>query len=165
MSDRSPASAMRWSAMGADCANSIVKRSARRSRRNCCRNRTSTSGSSSTTRMRGSRAFSGLVKGHTRARQNDPKFGELAGLGIDLYRPPMLLDDDVVTDGKAEPSPFSGRLCRKERVEHLFLHFGWNASAIVANPDFNAVAEVFGRSGKGGLEVAAIFSALRLVAA
>ena len=29
------------------------------------------------------------------------KFGELAGLRIDLYRPAMLLDDDVVTDGQA----------------------------------------------------------------
>ena len=29
------------------------------------------------------------------------KFGELAGPRIDLYRPAMLLDDDVVTDGQA----------------------------------------------------------------
>ena len=37
----------------------------------------------------------------SRPRQNDPKFGELTGLRIDLYRPAMLLDDDVVTDGQA----------------------------------------------------------------
>ena len=42
-----------------------------------------------------------LARVAARARQNDPKFGELAGLGIDLYRPAMLLDDDVVTDGQA----------------------------------------------------------------
>ena len=46
------ASVMRWSAAGADWANSMVNRPARRSRRNCCRNSTSTSGSSSTTRTR-----------------------------------------------------------------------------------------------------------------
>ena len=40
-----------------------------------------------------------LLKGFTRARQNDPEFGECAGLRIDLYRPAMLLDDDVVTAG------------------------------------------------------------------
>jgi hypothetical protein len=37
----------------------------------------------------------------TSARQNDPKFGELAGLGIDVYGPAMLLDNDVVADGQA----------------------------------------------------------------
>jgi hypothetical protein len=37
----------------------------------------------------------------TRSRQNDPKFGELTGLRIDLNSPAMLLDDDVVTNGQA----------------------------------------------------------------
>ena len=45
--------------------------------------------------------FFGLGKGHTRTRQNDPKFGELAGHGIDVNSPAMLLDDDVVTNRKA----------------------------------------------------------------
>jgi hypothetical protein len=49
----------------------------------------------------GSRAFSRLVEAQPCTRQNDPKFSELAGLGIDLYRPAMLLDDDVVANGKA----------------------------------------------------------------
>ena len=57
----------------------------------------------------------------SRSRQNDPKFGELAGPRIDLNRPAMLLDDDVVTDGQAQPSPFTGRLCRKGGIEQLFL--------------------------------------------
>ena len=61
--------------------------------------------------------FSRLAKGHTCARQHDPKLGELAGLSVDFYRPAMLLDDDVVADRKAEPGPFTGRLGRKERVE------------------------------------------------
>jgi hypothetical protein len=37
----------------------------------------------------------------TRARQNDPNFGERTGLRIDLYGATMLLDDNVVTDGQA----------------------------------------------------------------
>jgi hypothetical protein len=44
----------------------------------------------------------------SRSRQDDSKFSELAGLRIDLNRPAMLLDDDVMTDGQAQPSPFTG---------------------------------------------------------
>jgi hypothetical protein len=36
----------------------------------------------------------------------------------------MLLDDDIVTDGKAKPGALSGRLGCEERVEHLLLHLG-----------------------------------------
>ena len=43
-----------------------------------------------------------------RARQNDPEFGELTGLGIDLDRPGMLLDDDVMAEGQAKPGAFAG---------------------------------------------------------
>ena len=46
-------------------------------------------------------AFSRLDEGRSRARQNNPEFGEVARLGVDFYRPAMLLDDDVVTDGQA----------------------------------------------------------------
>ena len=79
-----------------------------------------------------------------RARQDDPKLGELAGLRIDLYRPAMLLDDDVVTNGQAEPSAFTGRFCREERVEQFLPRFGRDAGAVVAYPDFDAVAETLG---------------------
>ena len=97
-----------------------------------------------------------MLKGFTRARQNDPKFGEFAGLRIDLNRPAMLLDDDVVTDGQAQPGPFTGRLGRKERVEQLLLHLGRYAGAVVANPDFDPVAEVLGRGSQRGLVIALI---------
>ena len=97
-----------------------------------------------------------LISGRTRSRQNDPKFGELTGLRIDLYRPAMLLDDDVVTDGKTEPSSFTGRLGRKERVEQLLLHLRRDAGAVVAYPDFDLVAEVLGRGGQRRLVVASI---------
>ena len=83
--------------------------------------------------------------GYSLTRQNNPKFGEHAGLGFDLYRPAMLLDDDVVTDGQTKPSPFTGWLGREERIEHLVLHLGRYAGAVVADADFDAVAEVLGR--------------------
>ena len=73
----------------------------------------------------------------TRSRQNDPKFGELTGLRIDLYRPTMLLDDDVMANGQAKARAFSGRLGRKERIEDLLLHLRRNAGAVVADSDFD----------------------------
>jgi hypothetical protein len=58
----------------------------------------------------------------------------------------MLLHNDVVTDGKTEPSSFPGRLGRKERVEQLFLNPMRNTGAIVAYADFDPVTEIFGSS-------------------
>ena len=84
------------------------------------------------------------------------------GCGIDLYRPAMLLDDDVMAERKAEPGALTGRLGREERIEHLLLHLGRNAGAVVADPDFDAVAEVLGRGGKRRLIIAAVV--LRLCA-
>ena len=81
---------------------------------------------------------------------------------MDLYRPTVLLDDDVVTDGQAKPSAFTGRLCRKERVKQLLLDLGRNAGAVVTNPDFNAIAEVLGCRSKRRLVVASIRFGLTL---
>jgi hypothetical protein len=61
----------------------------------------------------------------------------------------MLLDDNVVANGEAKPSSFSGRFRCKERVEHPFFHFRWNTGAVVADPDFHAVAKATRRGGKG----------------
>ena len=68
----------------------------------------------------------------------------------------MLLNDDVVTDREAKPGPFSGRLGRKERVEHFVLHIGRNARAVVADPDFDPFAKVLSGGSKGRLVVASI---------
>ena len=103
-------------------------------------------------------------KEHSRTRQNDPEFRELAGLGIDLNRPAMLLDDNVVTDRKAEAGSLASGLGRKEGIEHLVLHLGRNAGAVVADPDFDAVAKVSGRGSKRWLVVAPIRFALRVAA-
>ena len=40
-----------------------------------------------------------LLGEHASTRQNYPDFGELTGLRVDLNRPAMLLDNDVVTNG------------------------------------------------------------------
>src|SRR3974390_1656429 len=153
MIDTPVASAMRWSAAGPDWTNSMVKRPARRSCRNCCRNSSSTSGSSSTARTS---RFMSVCPRCSRARQNDPKLGEFAGLCVNLDRPRMLLHDDVVTDGEAKPRAFSGRFSGEERGEQLLLHLRRNTRAIVADTDFHPVAEILGRCGQGRLLLAAI---------
>src|SRR5262249_55597391 len=94
---------------------------------------------------------------HRRARQNHSDFSELAGLRIDFYRPTMLLNDDVVTDGKAKAGPLSSGFRREEGIEHLLFHFRWNTDAVVANPDFHTISKTFGRGGKGWH----VFSAVR----
>src|SRR5262245_32336225 len=68
----------------------------------------------------------------------------------------MLLDDDIVTDGKPEPRAFSRRLRCEKRIEHLFFHLGWNAGAVVANPDFHTITKTFGRGSKGWHVVSAV---------
>src|SRR5262245_6069151 len=89
------------------------------------------------------------------AWKSHPYFRELARLCIDLDRPAMLLDDDIVADGKAKAGALSGRLGCEERVEHLVLHLGWNSGAVVADPDFNLIAKAAGRGRKGWLVVVA----------
>ena len=79
----------------------------------------------------------------------------------------MLLDDDVVTDGQAEPSPFPGRLRRKERVEQLSpspqAGIPVPLSRILIS---TLVAEALGRRSQRRLVVAThLLSALRFVAA
>jgi len=68
----------------------------------------------------------------------------------------MLLHDDVMTDGQAKPRALADGFGREERIEHLFLHLGRNARAVVAYPDFNAVAKILGHGGQDRLVVAPI---------
>jgi hypothetical protein len=69
----------------------------------------------------------------------------------------MLLDDDVVTDGEAKAGAFSGWFGREKRVEHLFFHVRRDSGAVIANPDFHAITEVFGRGREGRLLVASVY--------
>ena len=66
----------------------------------------------------------------------------------------MLFNDDIVAQREAEAGSLAGGFCRIERIEHLFLHLGRNAGAVVADSNFDAVAEVFGRGNDGGLVTA-----------
>src|SRR5262249_18187618 len=68
----------------------------------------------------------------------------------------MLLDDDVVADGEAKAGPFSRGFRREEGIEHLLFHFRWNTDAVVADPDFHAIAKALGRGREGWLVLAAI---------
>src|SRR5271155_404677 len=74
----------------------------------------------------------------------------------------MLLDDDVVTNRKAQPSSFAGRLCCKERIKQLLLYLRWNSSAVVADAYFNSVTKVLGRSRQRGLVAPSIHFRLTL---
>jgi hypothetical protein len=65
----------------------------------------------------------------------------------------MLIDDDVVTQRKAEAGSLACRLRRKEWIEHPFLHLGRDAGAVVTNLNFDAVAEVLGRGCECGFVV------------
>jgi len=68
----------------------------------------------------------------------------------------MLLNDDVVADGEAKASAFSGGFRREERIEYLLFHFRRNTGAVVANADFHAIAKAFGRGSEGWHIVASI---------
>jgi hypothetical protein len=69
----------------------------------------------------------------------------------------MLFDDDVVTDGQTQSGSFASGLGCKERIEHLLRHLGRHAGAVVANPDFYAVAEILGCGGQNGLVATSIY--------
>src|SRR5215475_615250 len=150
MSEASLALLILCNATGADCANSMVKRPARRSRRKCCRNSISTSGSSSTTRIRSFTRVLLSCQYCCLAWKNDAKFGVFSSGSVDIDRSAVLFDDDVVADREAQPRALARGLGGEERVEHLLPHLGRNAVAIVANPDFDAVTEVFRRSRQRG---------------
>jgi hypothetical protein len=55
----------------------------------------------------------------------------------------MLLDYEVMGQGGSGTSralSLPGQFGGKEGIEHLFLHFRRDASAVVANPDFDRFA-------------------------
>ena len=114
-------------------------------------------------------ANSGHRDGHWRSGSKAAARGRITLISVNSpgcvstsIEPAMLLDDDVVTDGEAKPGALSGRLGRKERVEHLFFHVRRNTSAVVTDSDFHTITEVFGRGSKGRLVVAAICFRLAL---
>src|SRR6185369_4254279 len=103
-------SSRRASASTPLCANTNVNRPSRICRRKRCVMSSSRSGSSSTTRILVDiQAPVGSAPGGVDG-QHDDELGELAALGLDRQAAAVLLDDDVVTDGEAEPGALPGRL-------------------------------------------------------
>src|SRR3954469_10399071 len=154
---------IRSSASLAELANLIRNRPERSSRLNCCWKREATSGSSSTTRIRtlmprassACSACEGRIRRRVRRRgagQDDRELGELTGLGRDGDLAAVLLHDDVVAQGQAEPGALAGRLRGKEGVEHLGLDLVRDADAVVADPDLDLAAEASGRGHERRLE-------------
>src|SRR5258705_9879258 len=64
----------------------------------------------------------------------------------------MLLHDDVVRHRETKAGSFTGWLGREERVEYLFLHFGRDAGAVVAKPNFHGLSEVLRGGPEGWLK-------------
>src|SRR5262249_5966803 len=65
----------------------------------------------------------------------------------------MLLGHDVVADRKAEARPFAGRFRGEERLKELVFDLRWNANAVVADGDFNRIAQIACRHLQGRLEL------------
>src|ERR1700738_4454357 len=70
------------------------------------------------------------------ARQCNDELSKCAGLSVDIDLAAMLLDNDIMCHRQAEPCPFPGWFGGEEGIEHLRSHFGRDAGAVVANPDF-----------------------------
>src|SRR6185312_7783247 len=95
-------------------------------------------------------------------RQYNGELGKFAGERIDIDRATMLFDDDVVAHRQSQPGAFAGRLGRKERVEHLFLHVRRYARAVVADSDLDMVSATFCRCAHDRLERSAAVLGLAL---
>src|SRR5262249_13718225 len=65
----------------------------------------------------------------------------------------MLLGHDVVADRKAEARPFAGRFRGEERLKELVVDLRWNANAVVADVDFDRIAQIACRHLQGRLEL------------
>src|SRR6516162_7013594 len=64
----------------------------------------------------------------------------------------MLLGHDVVADRKPEARPLARRLRGEERLKELVFDLRWNANAVVADVDFNRIAQIACRHLQGRLE-------------
>ena len=58
---------------------------------------------------------------------------------MNLNRPGMLLDENVVADGEPNAGSLTGRLGGEEGIKHLFPNLRRTAGAVVANPNLHFV--------------------------
>src|SRR5258706_4845997 len=80
------------------------------------------------------------------------KLRELPTCGRDVNSTAVLLHDDVVRHRETKAGSFTGWLGREERVEHLLLHFGRDAGAVVANANFDSGTKVLRGGPEGWLK-------------
>ncbi len=126
---QTPSGSGRRAARAGTAAGTAPRRRARHRRRGCKRSIPASGSCRCAASVRGSVMMNSV---------ND------AGLGVDVDRAAMLLHDDVVAHRQAKPGALARRLGGEERIEHLLLHLGRNAGAVVADADFDVVAEVLG---------------------
>ena len=65
----------------------------------------------------------------------------------------MLLRNDVIADRQAEPGALAGRLGGEEWLKELVLDLRGNAGAVVADAEFDPIAEISRRYLQGRLEL------------
>src|SRR5215472_4993645 len=85
--------------------------------------------------------------------QSNGELSELTDPAIDSDRAAMLLGHDVIADREAEASAFTRRLGREERLKELVFDLRWDTDAIVADSDFDHIAEIARRHPQSRLEV------------
>src|SRR5262245_64270001 len=85
------------------------------------------------------------------AGQSDGELRVLADPAVDLDRAAVLLGHDVIANRETKPGSFAGRLRGEERLKELVFDFRWNADAVVADVDFNRIAQIACRYLQGRL--------------
>ena len=73
------------------------------------------------------------------------ELGKLAGLCVNLNRPGMLLDDDVMAEREAKTGSLARRLSREEGVEYFVPDLRRNPRTVIADADLHPVTEIFRR--------------------
>ena len=65
----------------------------------------------------------------------------MSELRLDIDAAAVLFHDDVVTHRQPKPGTFARWFGREERVEYFVFYFGWDTDAVVADANFDIVAE------------------------
>jgi len=83
-----------------------------------------------------------LISDPPGTRQDNPKFGELPKLRLDLYPAAWLFHDDVVAHRKTKSGPSPAGLVVKKGIEYLLFYFGRYSGAIVTDADLDLVTKI-----------------------
>src|SRR5262249_19840284 len=110
--------------------------------------------------LKASRLSSGFANKCGGTRQYNAEFGEFPRLAFNLYDAGMLFDNNVVADRKAKHGALACWFSSEEVIERSLPDVGRNGGGIVANSDFDTVAEILRGRAKGRL-IALVVAALR----